>query len=209
MKEILLLLLIAFSSTSIFGQDKKNITLFEGGILTYGPATHELGVSFRGIHSVKLIADMYAGIGAGYEKYELNEHDNNTFKIIPLFAQAKYVHRADKSTSIFGAIDLGYGIGSVNKDVNSELEKITFKGGLLASPQIGFVFNTKRRQEFLTFSIGYKYQGATENRYYTYTWPNKTPIEVETGDEKLKGFDNYTHTKYHMHRVSIMLGFGF
>lgn len=191
------------------GQDKNHITLVEGGILSYGPATKELGFSFRAVHSVGMFPDLYTGIGTGYEKYMLNEVDSKSYKVLPLFAQAKYVHRAEKKTTLFFALDLGYGLGNLNKEVKTEFEKTTFKGGVLASPQIGAVFNTKRRQEFLTLSIGYKYQAFTEDSYYNYRWGNWNSMATGVSAAQFEDYDNFTTSKYHMHRVSVMLGFGF
>lgn len=208
MKKIYCLFLCLIIGNSVFSQNKKHTTLIEGGILTYGLATKELGVSFRGVHNFQVISNLYAGFGTGYEKYMLNEVDGKSFKGLPIFAQAKYVLKPENATSFFAALDLGYSVG-LNKDKESDFEKITYAGGVLTSPQIGIVFNTKHRKEFLTFSFGYKYQGFTENQYTNNRWQVGPPIEVETGTEKLKGFDNYTNHKYNMHRVSLMLGFGF
>ncbi|WP_159636669.1 hypothetical protein [Sphingobacterium composti Ten et al. 2007 non Yoo et al. 2007] len=209
MKEILLCFFLALSLHAANAQDKKQTTLIEGGLLTYGVATKELGFSFRGIHSKKVLPDLYVGLGTGYEKYMMNEVDGKAFKILPLFVQGKYVLNSEKSSSLFAALDLGYGMGMLNKEQQTEFEKTTHKGGMLASPQIGVVFNTKRRQEFITLSFGYKYQGFAEKRYYNSLWSIGTPIQDEMDSSPLQGYDNFTDSKYHLHRLSIMLGFGF
>lgn len=206
----MLCFLLALSLHGVSAQDKRYTTFIEGGLLTYGVATKELGFSFRGIHSKRVLSDLYVGLGAGYEKYMMNEVDGKSFKILPLFVQGKYVLKSEKSSSLFAALDLGYGIAKLNKEQqNPEFEKFTYRGGILASPQIGVVFNTKRRQEFFTLSFGYKYQRSAEKRYYNSMWGIGIPVRVETDSSPLQGYNNFTDSKYHMHRLSIMLGFGF
>lgn len=197
-----------FGVSSVCAQEQKYTTHIEGGILTYGPLTKELGYSFRGVNARRFTGNFSTGLGIGYEKYMLNENDGGKFKALPIFVQAKYVFSPLKSKSFYTAFDLGYST-SLNNSEENTFEKKSYKGGMLASPQIGIVWNTKHRQEFFTFSLGYKYQGFKEKRYYNFMWPNRTPMAVETGDARLNGYDNFTNSRYHLHRLSVMLGFGF
>jgi len=210
MKEIIITISFLLSLSSSYSQIER-FTHLEGGILTYGAATMELGLSFRGVHVWKYTGEFSAGLGVGYEKYSFNENEGGPFKALPLFAQAKYILRPDKSKSLYGAFDLGYGI-NLNKSEESTNSKISYKGGLLASPQIGLLWYTsKEKRSHITFSFGYKYQGFTENRYINYTgWMfERNDFSTIKNDEILDGFDNYTKSKYHLHRLSIMLGIGF
>lgn len=210
MKEIIITISFLLSISTSYCQIDR-FTHIEGGILTYGPATTELGLSFRGGHAWKYTDKFSAGLGVGYEKYSFNENEVGPLKALPLFAQAKYILRPDKSKSLYGAFDLGYGI-NLNKSEESTNSKISYNGGLLASPQIGLLWYTSNdKSSHITFSFGYKYQGFTEYSYMNhFGWMSeRNNFSIIKNDEILGGFDNYTKSKYHLHRLSIMLGIGF
>ena len=198
-----LLLLLLISSHIAYGQSKKYSTHLEGGVLTYGLATKELGYSFRGVESYTISSGFTAGIGVGFEKYMYNEVDEMGFKLLPIFAQVKYILKPETRKSLFGAFDLGHGV-SLNKNEVLDMSKTQYKGGILASPQIGILFNTKGKKEFFTFSIGYKYQKFTEDKYFNYG-----PVLWNSNNPNLKGYDAFMQNKYNMNRISVMLVFGF
>jgi hypothetical protein len=208
MRTTLYLLLILVGVNATYGQTKKYLTQLEGGILTYGVATKELGYSFRGISSYHVTPSTYVGIGSGYEQYMFNEVDDKTFKLIPIFIQAKYILKPEKRTSLFGAFDLGYGV-NLNKKEVSNLTKTSYEGGVLASPQLGIHWKSKRNKEYFSLAIGYKYQVLKEDNYYNYRWTEDSPVLWNADNSILQGYDIYSYDKYHMHRLSVMLGFGF
>lgn len=181
---------------------------FEGGILSYGVASNELGYSFRGINTYRFFPYLTLGIGIGYEQYMLNEIENKKFKFLPLFVQAKYILTPEKSKSLFGAFDLGHG-RNLNKNEETYEGKKAYKGGVLASPQIGFLWNSKTKKEYFSVSLGYKYQVLKQDVYYNFKWMEGTAILPNIDNEILQGYDVYTNDKYGMHRLSIMLGIGF
>ncbi|WP_149912476.1 hypothetical protein [Sphingobacterium cavernae] len=210
MKEILIIISFLLSISTSYCQIER-FTHLEGGILTYGPETMELGLSFRGVNAWKYTDKFSAGLGVGYEKYTFNENEGNPFKALPLFTQAKYILCPDKSKSLYGAFDLGYSL-SLNKSEESTNTKKSYKGGLLASPQLGLLwYMNKDKKSHITLSFGYKYQRFTENIYF-----NNIGWMFEANDfssvknvEILSGYDNYTKSKYNLHRLSVMLGIGF
>ena len=196
----------------VVGQEKSRYTQISGGVLTYGLITNEFGYTFRAVHSLNLNPNFSAGLGLGFEKYMLNETEGNSFKGIPLFAQAKYVLNPSKKRSLFGAFDLGYSI-SFNKpkewtDMWAK-HKASYSGGLLALPQLGVLWYTKDKKSHFTFSLGYNYQRFNEKMYTG--WFNNTQFfsSSKNSDVIPDGYDNYTRSKYHLHRLSIMLGIGF
>ena len=148
-----------------------------------------------------------AGLGLGYEKYMLDKNQRDEFKVLPLYVQSKYIIRSHKAKSLFGAFDLGYGI-SLNKTEKTEGELRSYNGGLLASPQVGFLWYTKDRKTHFTFSVGYKYQKVTEKLYANW-FLEQWAFSKLTNDEVLKGYDYFEKKEYGMNRMSVMLGFGF
>jgi hypothetical protein len=211
MRFLLLAISMVIGACVVVGQEKSRYTQLSGGILTYGPITKELGYTFRAVHSLNVNPNFSAGLGLGFEKYMLNETDGHSFTGLPLFAQAKYVLNSSKKRSLFGAFDLGYSI-SLNKPKEWtdvwEKHKASYSGGLLASPQIGVLWYTKDKKSHFTFSLGYNYQGFNE-KMYTGWLNNQFFSSAIKSDVIPDGYDNYTKNKYHLNRLSVMLGIGF
>lgn len=196
----------------VWAQEHNQHTHVSGGILTYGPATNELGYTFRVVHSLNMKPKFSTGLGLGYERFILNETQGNSFKGLPLFAQVKYVLNPNKKRSLFGSFDLGYSI-SLNKteegtNFSVKYEK-SFNGGLLASPQVGLMQYTKNKKSHFVVSLGYHYQAFNEKMYAGWMNNNFFLNSAIKNDIIPDGYDNYTKSKYHLHRLSVLLGFGF
>lgn len=210
MRKIFLLVLFLKGISSIGFAQKLDIkTQLEGGLLTYGPATKELGYYIEGVNSVDISGNFSVGLGIGFNKFMLNERDGEYFKALPVFAQAKYLFSTKKKKSFYSSLDLGYSVNldKKNESVNS---LVTYKGGLVISPKIGFLWCLNdRKKENITLSIGYKYQIFKANEYrYFMNWMTTESVS-KTKSTILNGYDIFYSNKYHLHRLTIGVGFGF
>lgn len=196
----------------VLGQDKNHSTHITGGVLTYGPIAEEVGYTLRAVHSINVKPNFLVGFGVGYNKYMLSKTERDRYIGLPIFAQAKYLLSPAKKRSLYGSFDLGYSV-SLNKTKKwdntwSKFEE-SYGGGVLALPQLGVLWYTKDKKSVFTFSIGYNYQGFDEKLYTGYlnnTGFFSTAIKSDIIPDE---YDAYTRSKYHLHRLSIMLGIGF
>lgn len=200
MKKCFFIILSFLFSTVVNAQEKKWNHILEGGIITYGPGTKDLGFSFRTIHGYKVYPNLKVGAGSGFEKFILDNDDDH--KLVPIFLQAKYDLASSKKSNFFGAFDIGYAV-NLGKEKKSTFEKSDYDGGILLSPQLGLKRNFKNAKQGMYLLLGYKIQHVEKQSAYKY---RHQLFNSSTNNDE---YDSYETKRYNLQRLSVMIGFEF
>lgn len=185
-----------------FGQERKFHNYSEIGVLSYGPYPDDVGLSLRHAAGFTWQKRYFAGVNIGADRYIAN--DNYKFWALPLTVQGRYTLSPDRKVSLIGSFDVGYGFSFLNKVNMTQNEKTKYEGGFVFNPQVGMRVRLKS-EKAVTLALGYKKQQFTVQRFW-----KRSIGEVGSDDgDGLEGYDSSLVDKLSLHRVSVMVGFGF
>lgn len=202
MRYLVAFILIFYGLSYSFGQNAyTNHT--ELGTLSYGLFPGQVGLSIRTFNGVELNRNYTVGLTVGLDKFRVE--DELDFWSLPLSAQGRYNLHSERKVSFYGSLDMGYGLGVLNKEKRTENDYQIYKGGFLWNPQVGIKINSNRESMYFSFSVGYKYHRIGTKYYYR-------PPDMESptfGSDFLSGYRSVWEKNYDLHRLSFMFGIGF
>jgi len=179
MKKILLLLILVFSSSFLFGQDElenyskvkfekiiKTKGYFNATRVSYGFIPHlvEFGVST--VNGIMIKPRLGVGIGLALEFQEVAPDPLLYLKVIPVTLHAKY-YWTQKPKSLYTSMDVGWGFPLSDK----HFKKVTHLGGYTLRPAIGIRYATLQKHS-LFLELGFRLQDLNIGSRTIFPEPN-------------------------------------
>lgn len=197
---------VLLGSAGILQAQKRGYTNHnEVGAITYGPIFLETGFAVRTFHGLQFSDSYSLGLTLGASRYPVEgEHK---FWLVPLTVKNRYTLWPQHRASLFTDLDLGYGFGFLNAADERPSRRMEYTGGLAANPQIGLKIKGKESRHFWTIAAGYSYQRFGTKEYLDLQSQQNAMISMPTpswNDQDLIAIE-----RYNLHRVTLMLGFGF
>ncbi len=156
MKKFYFLIFLLFGTITIAGA--QNRVHYQGEVsLGYGIGTGTYNIDrvpINTVHGARICQYLFVGGGTGVDIYT---EDGNSEVFVPLFASAKAYLPINKSFSLLGMLNLGYGVFASSADEDN------IDGGFYAYPQVGcsLKLSPKKRQAF-DFTLGYHSQSLSK-----------------------------------------------
>lgn len=144
-----------FPFSESYAQNSQYTTHQEAGMLTYGPLFQDLGFTLQTFHGVKLQDKLSLGLALGVDKYRADGEEN--IWVVPLAPRLVF-DIPMRAYKLCLATDIGYGFDWLNKKEANDQKRVSYGGGLMLQPTVGFKF-AMGENHFWSISFGYKYQG--------------------------------------------------
>ncbi len=176
----------------------------EVGLVSYGPIPAEIGFAARTFHGAQLSDAYTLGVNIGVARFPVE--GKNTIWTMPLTVKNRYVLNPMHKAAFFADLDVGYALASLNKEQKAAPRWSSYHGGAVINPQIGLKVKKTAHKFYWTITGGYIYQRFGITNYSNFD-PNlnlRDPAMVDW----IADF-NQEKNSYDLHRVTLMLGFGF
>lgn len=201
----LLVAVVMVVPASLFAQQTRYTTINEFGFIDYSLLPLRKNISAQTFHGVRVNEKYSIGASIGLESYRPESEGDNIW-MLPVAVGGKYILTPHRKNSFYAGVDLGYGFSGLNKEVYTEgVERISFEGGRMMHPHIGFRFYSRNRKLFLTTNLGYKVQTVKRRYEYNFVSGWWTPVVTNTS----RDFAYVEEKKFTMHRLSLRVGVGF
>ena len=149
---LVILLLMAYYG---YGQSAAYVNHTELGPLLgkINDTDRRVNFSLQSFNGIRIHPSHSLGFLVGLDSYP-------GFVLMPLAVGWRGVLDRGKRTSLYTALDIGYGSALLEKRQRDNFWESWYEGGLLISPAVGIQRKSKSRRHAFTWSIGFKHQKA-------------------------------------------------